>query len=662
MRLVIGGWLALGLCPPLAAQRDTLVYRAAIAAADGALAAGDTRGARRWLNAAPSRERGWEWGLLNVRSSNASIHTFPLDGAPSWAVAISPDGGTVAAGTSSGEVRLIDRATGATRATLRHAVGVVYDIAFSPDGAVVASAGAETFVKLWNPATGAVIDSLSTGRRRPLDVTFSADGRRLAASLTNGAVMVWELPERRPIRTLTGHVGGPPVPGVAILPDGRIASASWDQHVRLWNPDTGDTLRTVGPGYGHSGPYAAWSDVAADPRGRYLAAVGRDGLHIWSLSDWTERTIRGIAADVPTVAISPDGQLILTGSTNQRVELWHADDGAHLGSFVGHEGAIRSVTFSGDGALAVSTGDDGTVRVWDIARMTAAVARHSSAPYVALWSPDGRYLATGAHDGHLNVYEPSTGRFVRDVNIGSGPLVNLMWTTDQGRIIAVSERGQVKVWDVRRPGEPAAFLDSAYAPTVSAQSADRRQLFTVGADRTLRIWDGNTGAELRRLTLEGKATPRSLGMANGRNTIVVGWSDGSAEAWDLAADRLVGRLQGTAVSIRSFVGLPGGRNVLLGTESGELLVWDMAASTPGRRLRAHDDRVTGLSLSPDGSRVVSTSFDNVARIWDVADLTPTLTLRGFANYTHCSPFSPDGRTLAICVSSSKEVRLFRAEP
>jgi WD40 repeat protein len=313
--------------------------------------------------------------------------------------------------------------------------GAVTGIAINGGGDRIASASADRTVRLWNLYTGKEIAPPLTGHTGVVtSVAFSPKADVLASGSADGTIRLWHTDSHELIKTLaTGH----PVYSVAFGPEGdRLASAGGDCHVTLW--DLGSEKPTPLLCNDRSAVLA----VAFSPRGDRLVSGGVDGkLRLWdpttgrqvwerdtllALSDQTRRRLdlaSGRPAVITSVAFSPDGTRIASGSSNWRpneipsgvIQRWDAASGRPAGEPMHPpEGSVIAVAYSpqvaGKEASRIVSGDsDYTVRLWDAdspagAQLGGPLRGHQNGVVSVAFSPGASCIVSGSVDGTVRIW------------------------------------------------------------------------------------------------------------------------------------------------------------------------------------------------------------------------------------------------------------------
>jgi len=157
-----------------------------------------------------------------------------------YALALSPDGKTLASGSYDQQIKLWNAETGAEVKTLRGHNGAVFGLAYRPDGKIIASASADRTIKLWDSATGARKDTLIQPQKEQVAVAWSADGKRLAAAGADNRIRVWEVrPDAKETMNpllVARYAHEQPISRLAWSADGKtLASGAQDGTVKLWD-------------------------------------------------------------------------------------------------------------------------------------------------------------------------------------------------------------------------------------------------------------------------------------------------------------------------------------------------------------------------------------------------------------------------------------------
>ena len=290
-------------------------------------------------------------------------------GGASRAVAISPDGTTLAAGLVFDRVQLWDLETGTGTAVLQGHTSRLNAVAFSPDGAILASASSDRTVKLWDVAAASEITTLEAPDGSWISaLAFSPDGRTIASGDARGRVEVWDVASGQSTATYQGdHVKG--IGSLAFSPDGTTLAAG-SAGLDLWDLATDTSILTE---KFQDAVYA----VSFTPDGTALALARRDfeTLSIWKAPPGTDRAALSIEypAYAYSAAFSPDGSIVASGTlvigNVDVLEVRDVATGTLMAALEGHGGTIGSLAFSPDGSTFTSGSEDGTALVWDLARV-----------------------------------------------------------------------------------------------------------------------------------------------------------------------------------------------------------------------------------------------------------------------------------------------------
>jgi WD40 repeat protein len=299
-----------------------------------------------------------ESAILWNRASGKKEAALPL-GFGAAGLAWSPDGNTLATGSSDGTTILWDPKTGQRLMSRRDEVGRIHDLAWSPDGTTLAI-GSDNMVVLWDVVSGEARGKLEWNFTTFINVAWSPDGQALACG-SHGITLLWDLVSTRPRATLSGSVP-------RWRPDGKDLATFINDSVILWEPSTAtERAKLTGDGVGIA--CMAWN-----PDGRLLATATWDNDGYWR-------------------DVVPDRLLGKVSS----VTIWDTTTLQARFKLIGHRRETETLAWSPDGRYLASGSWDASVIIWDVSKGTRAAVLNEGIHEViqaTAWSPDGRTLAT----------------------------------------------------------------------------------------------------------------------------------------------------------------------------------------------------------------------------------------------------------------------------
>jgi WD40 repeat protein len=417
------------------------------------------------------------------------------------------------------------------------------------------------------------------------------------------------------------------------------------------------------------------TDAVYSPDGKFIAVATTLGVTIYQADTLEEKINFETNASVNSLAASPNGETIASGLTDNTVKLWKASDGTLLMSFESPKDetekakldkeAVTSVSFSPDGKLLVVGSTYGTVRLWQVSdgALVNTLKSHARDVTSVFFSPDGQALFSASKDGKVRMVNVADGKPIR--SFGGQRLIDSGISAD-GKILFAYDQGvySLILWDIEsgkkmqtikgiEPGYSFGDLDIAFSP-------DGQSIIVGFNDYAGKIWNVASGAvqttfeDLRpkdgwyyRTNFAVDISPdgQSFLMA-GSNVIGI---------WDLKKNVLLKSATIKSQDIYDLALTPDGKT-LISVEGTNVNLWQISDGNliPTKDLIQSNGNV---AVWPDGKFLMVPMFDYTARLWPLSDQGTRRTFEmEKREYIGAVAISSDSKTLALGTTLNVELR------
>ncbi|NQV25988.1 MAG: protein kinase [Rhodopirellula sp.] len=654
-----------------------------------------------------------------------------LDGheGPVRAVAFSHDGTRIISGSQDNTIRLWDTEGGQLLKSFRGHDGAVRTVAFAESDQIILSGSHDNSIRKWNINEYEEIRVLQSQVLEGhvdaiLSAEFSPNGERIVTASRDRTARTWESSTGQSLKVFAeGHSFL--ATSAAFFPGGkRLATGAVDNTVRIWDVDSGTQLIRLE----HTGRAAALT-VSND--GKWVITGGDDkSARVWdSETGKVVFVLRGDAQkkghnnEVTAVAISEDDQRVLTGDSSGRVFVWDLKTQSVILDLKGHaRSRITGAAFLPGTNRVLTACADKTVAQWDLTtgkELPALILKHPDSVVALSLRPGTHQVLTACGDGSVRLWDADTAKVLSELDRGDARVTDVAINPSGTRALAVDANGRQTfvysfdgskgrltpdqtyvsdgpLWSAifaplkndlgilalggsdakmiglksgRREAADTLMTFSPHGVIASASySPDSSKIVTGSWDFSARIWDANTGADLRKLSGDDGHTGFVNSAVfspdlNGRFVLTAS-DDGTAKIWDAATGAVLATLIGHEDRVRHATFSKDGTRILTSSNDRTARIWALKETaqpdgsakieaTVAQVFNGHEWAVLSAEFSNDGKLVITASEDNTARIWDATSGKELSVLAGHTARVTSVAFAP-GENPARAVTASQD--------
>ncbi|MGI0486563.1 AAA-like domain-containing protein [Pantanalinema rosaneae CENA516] len=471
---------------------------------DGTLAQ-EYKGHEGWVNALSVSPDGKQFvtassdGAARLWNWNGSlVREIKVSNEPVRDINFRPDGKQIAT-ASEDRVARIWNLDGKLIQELKGHQGSIFTVSFSPDGKQVATGAYDGVARLW--ALDGSLENEFKGHINFInDITFSRNGKYILTAAADNSIRLWSTStDDSLVRILEGHEDD--VRSIKISPNGKwIATGDGNGTVRIWE-STGLMVREF---KAHSQGRIGSIDFSPDSEQILTASDLESTAHLWNINGSLirkfNRPYRKNVSEIYSVAFSPDGRWVVTGSANGAVHLWYLN-GEVKKEFMAHQSWINAVVFSPDSKQIATAASDGKVRLWTLeGSLIQKFQGHGGGVRSVNFSPDGQMVASASINGTAYIWN-IRGLFMRELKGHQSGIASINFSLNGSQLATASDDSIIRLWDLDGSllQEFKGHKGRVWAVTFTP---DGKHLLSSSADGTGRIWKIFAG-DTERLLSEG---------------------------------------------------------------------------------------------------------------------------------------------------------------
>ncbi len=338
------------------------------------------------------------------------------------------------------------------------------------------------------------------------------------------------------------------------------------------------------------------------------------------ITNYNDRAISSLIGHkkwIISVAYSPDGNAIVSGSADNTIKIWDAKNHNLIVTLKGHKSYVLSVAYSPDGKMIVSGSFDKTIKIWDAKKykLLATLKGHTDIVYSVAYSPDGKTIVSGSEDNTIKIWDAKNHKLLATLKGHTDSVRSVAYSPDGKTIVSGSEDNTIKIWDAKNHNLISTLKGHEDWVNSVAYSPDGNAIASGSFDNTIKIWDAKKYKLLT--TLKYEYPIFSIVYSPDGKMIASGSFDKIISIWDIKNHNLIITLKGHKSPIKSVAYSPDGKTIVSGSNDKTIKIWDAKNYNLIATLKGHEDWVNSVAYSPDGKTIISGSSDGTIKVWNL---------------------------------------------